>query len=149
MKMLQKVLLFIAVLVVFLVIFDAIFHNNPSKMDVVLGGKTFIMDIADTPALQEQGLSGRTQLADNAGMIFIFSTPDEYGFWMKDMNFPLDIIWLSPDKHVVFMEKSLTPQTYPTIYYPTSPASYVLEISAGEADALNLKIGDTVNFTKK
>ena len=147
--MLQKVLLFIAVLVVFLVIFDAIFHNNPSKMDVVLGGKTFIMDIADTPALQEQGLSGRTQLADNAGMIFIFSTPDEYGFWMKDMNFPLDIIWLSPDKHVVFMEKSLTPQTYPTIYYPTSPASYVLEISAGEADALNLKIGDTVNFTKK
>jgi uncharacterized membrane protein (UPF0127 family) len=147
--MLQKVLFFIAIVLVFLVVFDAFFHNKPTKMDVVLGGKTFIMDIADTPVLQTQGLSGRTALSNDAGMIFVFSTPGEYGFWMKDMNFPLDIVWISPDSHIIFMEKSLATSTYPQVYYPTSPAQYVLEISAGQADALNLKIGDAVNFIKK
>ncbi len=149
--MLKRALVLIAAVIVFVVIFDAIFHNayRPSnKTEVVLGGKTFAVDVADTPVLQERGLSGHAPLADNAGMLFVFGAPDKYGFWMKEMNFPLDIIWISSDYHIVFMEKNLAPRTYPTIYYPASPAQYVLEISAGQTDTLNIKIGDAVNFTK-
>ena len=138
----------IAVLVIFLVIFDAIFHNKPTVAQVTVDGKTYQMDIADTPAALEQGLSGHAPLAPDAGMIFIFSTPDNYGFWMKDMLFPLDIVWVGADLRVVHIEKNLSPQTYPTIYYPGAPAEYVLEISGGLADENNIKIGDLVKISK-
>lgn len=138
----------IAVLVIFLVIFDAIFHNRPTVAQVTVDGKTYQMDIADTPALQEQGLSGHAPLASDAGMIFIFSTPDNYGFWMKDMLFPLDIIWISSDFHIIHIEKNLSPETYPTVYYPNAPAEYVLEISGGLANENNIKIGDLVKISK-
>ena len=140
----------IAVLVIFLVIFDAVFHNKNTQvqMEVVLGGKTFLMETATTPAEQERGLSGHAPLSDNSGMLFIFDKPDNYGFWMKDMLFPLDIIWISSDFHIVHIEKNLSAQTYPTIYYPNAPAEYVLEISAGESDKNNIKIGDLVKILK-
>ena len=67
---------------------------------------------------------------------------------MKDMLFPLDIIWISSDFHIVHIEKNLSAQTYPTIYYPNAPAEYVLEISAGESDKNNIKIGDLVKISK-
>ena len=113
-----------------------------------MGSTTYTMDIADTPAEQEQGLSGRPPLAPDTGMIFIFDKPDNYGFWMKDMNFPLDIIWISSDLHIIHIEKNLTPQTYPTVYYPNVPTQYVLEISAGQTDQNNIKIGDLVKILK-
>lgn len=147
--MFKRVLIIITCLVIFLVIYDAVFHNKPTQMLVVLGGKTFVMDIADTPVVQEQGLSGRKSLPDDGGMIFVFAQPDNYGFWMKDMNFPLDIVWLSPDLKIVHVEKSLATSTYPTIFYPNALSSYVLEISAGQSDKLNIKIGDTVELHEK
>ena len=149
MKILQKVFLLLAILVIFSGTFYVIFHNKPSQMQVVLGGKTFVMEIADTPDLHAEGLSGHKPLADNEGMIFIFDTPGVYKFWMKDMLFPLDIIWLAPDKTVVGFEKSLSPQTYPQSFGPDALSQYVLEISNGQIDNLNIKIGDTVNFTEK
>jgi hypothetical protein len=140
----------LAVLVIFLVIFDAVFHNKntQAQMEVVLGGKTFLMEMASTPAQWQQGLSGHTPLSANSGMIFIFDKPDNYGFWMKDMNFPLDIIWIGEDFRVVHIEKNLAPDTYPAVYYPGTPSKYVLEIYAGESDKNNIKIGDLAQISK-
>ena len=139
----------IATLVIFLVIFDAVFHNKNTQAQtkVILGDKIFVMDIADTPAKQEQGLSGHAPLANNTGMLFIFDKPDNYGFWMKDMLFPLDIVWIGEDFRVVHIEKNLSPQTYPTAYYPGVPSKYVLEISAGETDKNDIKVGDLVKIS--
>jgi uncharacterized protein len=114
---------------------------------VTLGPKVFHVEVADTPALQERGLSGHAPLADNQGMIFIFDKPDNYGFWMKDMLFPLDIIWIGPDWRVTHIEKSLATSTYPQIFYPGAPSLYVLEISSGQSDMLGLKVGDAVRFS--
>ena len=141
----------IAVLVIFLVIFDAVFHNKntQAQMEVVLGGKTFLMEMATTPAEWEKGLSGHAPLADNTGMLFIFDKPDNYGFWMKDMLFPLDIVWIGEDFRVVHIEKSLSPETYPTVYYPDTLSKFVLEISAGESDKINIKVGDLIEISKK
>jgi len=109
---------------------------------VTLDNKTFSVEVADTEADQERGLSGHTPLSDNQGMLFVFSNPDNYGFWMKGMTFPLDIIWFDQNFRVVHIEKNLSPRTYPKIYYPGTNSVYVLEINAGQTDILKTKIGD-------
>ena len=76
----------------------------------------------------------------------MFEKPEKEGFWMKDMKFSIDIIWIDENMSVIHIEKSLSPDTYPKVYYPESPAKYVLEVSAGQADSLGLKIGDKIEF---
>lgn len=127
----------------------AVFRGDFIPNTVTLGGKQFSVGVAKTPSEREQGLSGRKSLPQDSGLLFIFDKPDKYGFWMKDMNFPIDIIWISEENKIVNLEKSLTPGTYPKVYYPNTSAKYVLEISAGQAEILNLKIGDNVEFLKK
>ncbi|MDB5194296.1 MAG: hypothetical protein JWN50_310 [Parcubacteria group bacterium] len=104
------------------------------------------VDISDTPALREQGLSGRNALAKDSGMLFVFQTPTQPGFWMKDMNFSLDIVWISSEKKIIGVEKSLSPDTYPKTFYPPGDILYVLELPAGYFDAHRFKIGDSVSI---
>jgi uncharacterized membrane protein (UPF0127 family) len=77
-------------------------------------------------------------------MLFVFASPDVYQFWMKDMNFPIDIIWLDANKKVVLIEHDVAPSTYPDSYGPETLTQYVIEIPAGEAKRAGLKVGDTV-----
>lgn len=91
------------------------------------------IEVADTPEKRTQGLSGRESIADNYGMLFIFSEPAYHGFWMKDMRVPIDIIWISSTGTIVHIEHELSPDTYPDVFTPPSPARYVLETRAGYA----------------
>ncbi len=119
------------------------------QSQVILGGKVFNVEVADTKMLLEKGLSGHAPLGQYEGMFFVFQDSNKHGFWMKDMLFSIDIIWIDENLKVVHIEKSVSPQTYPTVFFPTVPARFVLEISAGEAQRLSLDIGDTAQFTKK
>jgi uncharacterized membrane protein (UPF0127 family) len=114
----------------------------PSLRTIQLGGKTLRVSIADTEAKREQGLSGRAGLASDEGMFFVFSTDDKYGFWMKDMRFPIDIVWLASDGSVVYIVRNAAPESYPTSFVPNTPARYVVELPAGWANANHLAIGD-------
>ena len=116
---------------------------------VILGGKTFNVEVVDTKEFLEKGLSRRKSLSESNGMLFDFQKSDNYGFWMKDMSFSIDIVWFDSDLKIVHMEKSISPKTYPKIFYPNSPSAYVLEISAGQSDSLGLKIGDSAKLIKK
>ena len=58
-------------------------------------GKTLQVDLALTDEEKARGLSGRESLDEDEGMLFVFDVPGNYGFWMKDMNFAIDIIWLN------------------------------------------------------
>ncbi|HVS79909.1 MAG TPA: DUF192 domain-containing protein, partial [Candidatus Paceibacterota bacterium] len=87
-------------------------------------------------------LSDRASLAADAGLLFIFPQPDYIGIWMKDMNFPIDVIWLDSTMKVIYIVPNMTPESYPKVYTPTSPAAYVLEVNAGVAARENIKIGD-------
>ncbi len=116
------------------------------KKEVMLGDFSFTLEIADTPLLQERGLSYRAGLAPNTGMLFAFDTPRVLKFWMKDMNFPIDIIWLDQNKKVVHIEHSLSPSTYPDSFGPETPTQYVIEIPAGGAKRAGVVVGNGVSF---
>lgn len=116
------------------------------KKEVVLGSTLYTLEVADTDFLRERGLSYRTSLAPQTGMLFVFDVPQTLRFWMKDMNFPIDIIWLDQNKKVVHIEHSLSPSTYPDSFGPETPTQYVIEIPAGEAKGTGLSKGDGVSF---
>lgn len=118
-------------------------NNSPvSKAVINIGGRPVYVDIADTPALREQGLSGRKILKDNEGMLFVFDTPTKPGFWMKEMNFPIDIIWINEESLVADVSENLLPSSYPQIFSPRTEIKYVLEVPAGFVKKNNVKIGD-------
>lgn len=100
------------------------------------------VEIAKTIEDKQLGLSGRSSLPENHGMIFTFEQPGFYPFWMKEVNFPLDIIWLNKDFEVVTIRKNLSPDTYPETFAPTAHSVYVLEANAGFADKYEVKLGD-------
>ncbi len=104
------------------------------------------VDIADTSALREQGLSGRSELKENEGMLFVFPEDGVYTFWMKDMSFSIDMIWISKSGTVVHVENAATPRSYPETFGPDVPARYVLEVSAGFSEAHGVSVGDVVGL---
>ena len=113
---------------------------------VHIGTATIRVAVVDTPAAREQGLGGVTGLLPNEGMLFVFQKDSRYAFWMKDMTFSIDMVWIGSDKRIVYIAKNVSPDTYPKPFVPTSPARYVLELPAGFADSHNLKIGESVSF---
>jgi uncharacterized protein len=126
--------------------------STPAPTTVTIGDISFAVELAVTPQQQAQGLSGRPSLAPGTGMLFIFESEGQHSFWMKDMRFPLDIVWISAEHAVVDITKDVSPpdpgQTtsdLPT-YVPAEPAQYVLEINAGEAESADIHIGDMVEF---
>lgn len=102
--------------------------------------------IADTDTLREQGLSDRATLPQGVGMLFIFDTPGKYGFWMKDMNFPIDLIWIDSDKKIVGVTENALPSSYPYMFMPPKNILYVLEMNTGSIENFGLKTGTSVKF---
>ena len=116
-----------------------------SEMDIergVLGETTITLDVADTDIKRIQGLSGVSSMPKKHGMLFIFDKPDYHGIWMKDMNFSLDILWLNEYSEVVYIEKKVSPKTFPNVFKPNSPAKYVIELNSGFVNENHIKIGD-------
>lgn len=113
---------------------------------VKIAGQDIKVDLALNEKTQRQGLSGRKELKENEGMLFVFDKSGKYPFWMKDMNFPLDIIWLSEDLEVVYIKKRALPESFPENFIPEKNAKYVLEVVSGFSEKNNLKAGDRAEF---
>ncbi len=107
------------------------------------------VEVANTMASREQGLSGREKMKDSEGFLYVFDKPGRYGFWMKDMTFPLDIIWINESGLVVDIERDVTPESYlkKKTFINQSEATYVLEINAGMAQKFGLYLGSKVKIT--
>ena len=113
-----------------------------TEKTLTIGSTTIQVELADTVALRTRGLSGRGELPVGYGMLFVFPEPGQYGFWMKDMQFSLDLIFLNEDRQVVSIYPDLTPESYPASYGSNVLAQYVLEIPAGQVDKWEIKVGD-------
>jgi uncharacterized protein len=120
------------------------------KSKVTIDNHTFSVEVATTAAQLQQGLSGRASLPKDQGMLFIFKTPARYPFWMKDMKFPLDMLFINNNKIVTIFQNVPVPQQGKTnlpIYAPTAPADQVLEINSGLVKQYSFKKGDAVKVT--
>ena len=145
------------VVLILLVIFGGILFYQYTKTasykdKVTVNNKTFMIQVVSKPADMEKGLSGRTSMNEDQGMLFAFGNKGDHPFWMKDMKFPLDIIFLDDTKIVTIVENNPIP-TSPTASLPlirsTQPANKVLEINSGIAKKYNLKVGQSVQYTIK
>jgi len=144
------VLLLVSVVVALGYYFFDGWNSAPRVARVTIGAITFRVEIASTTLEKSRGLSGRDGLAEGSGMFFIFDAPSDYGFWMKDMKFPIDIIWIKGDMVVGFSENAAPEPGKPIwelkIYRPPEPVDRVLEVNAGTAVKYGIKAGSAVVF---
>jgi len=132
---------------------DVVSVSSPSQdfetsyADVIrIAGRSVKVSIADTPASRERGLGGRAGLGPDEGMLFVFPEDGRHAFWMKDMRFSIDIVWLSADGYVIAIAPSVSPKTYPHSFAPQTPARYVVELPAGFSERYDLRAGDKIQI---
>lgn len=102
------------------------------------------VSVADDPALRTKGLSGVESLRANEGKLFVFDTSSKHGIWMKDMRFPIDILWIDENLRIIHIAERIDPSTYPTIFAPEQDARFVLETNAFFVDSFRISVGDSV-----
>jgi len=124
------------------------------RAHVSVGDANFYVRIADTHALRAQGLSGAAPLADGEGMLFLFEKPGIYGFWMKGMTFPIDIVWIRSGKVIGYEERLAVPflgarDEELRTHYPPGEIDAALEISAGAARRGGIQSGQGVTIRKQ
>jgi hypothetical protein len=111
-------------------------------------GARYEIEIAATPEFRAQGLMFRESLEAGHGMLFLFPRPSVESFWMKNCNFPIDIIWMDEGRHVTFISANTPPcaaEPCPT-YGPKTAALSVLEVPAGAAAKEKISVGALLKF---
>ncbi len=116
--------------------------------DVVINGQTIRAEVVSTEAARERGLGGRSSIDADKGMLFVFDSQGLHGFWMKDMQFPIDIVWMNSGK-IVSIEENVDPQIGARTselknYFPETFDDSVLELQAGRVKTLGARVGDSV-----
>lgn len=114
-----------------------------------IGRISMLGSIADTDAERARGLSDTKEIPVGVAKVFIFNTSEKWSFWMKDMNYPIDIFWLDENGLVVHIVESASPDTYPaTSFTPPVPARYVIETKAGFAEENSIRVGEVAGMTQ-
>ena len=111
-------------------------------------GRAFNAEVAANAAEFQKGLGGRPCIKSNQALVFAFTKPGQYPFWMKDMKFPLDFVWVGQDDKVAATLVDVKPSTYPKQFANSAnhPAKYVIELPADSVKQLNIVLGTIVNF---
>lgn len=164
MKKYYKILI-VALLISIIAIFLFLFGHKPvlapenfndyKTEEIKIGDKIINVEIADTVEKRSKGLSGRKSMPENQGMLFVFPAPDYYSFWMKNMNFGLDFIWIKGNE-IMEITKNVKPEDYqsastqrgepPKSLVPKNKIDKVLEVNAGMAEKMGIQEGDKVEF---
>ncbi len=119
--------------------------NTNSERKLQIGYTTITVETADSPVEQAKGLSGRESLGENRGMYFVLEKRGLISFWMKEMKFSIDIIWVDRDTIIGFVENAPLPseEGIPTFKSP-SPVTHVLEVNAGFVQQHDLEVGQEI-----
>lgn len=132
--------------------------TESEKKFLRVGNTKITIEEAITPEEQAKGLSGRSRLEENQGMLFVMADKRIPSFWMKGMLISLDFLWILDNTVVDITEDVPAPrslgevgppseinQVLPT-YSPKQPVNYVLEVNAGFIKKHGITIGDTVKY---
>lgn len=111
-------------------------------------GFSVTAELAKTEEERALGLMFREKINEDQGMLFIFDHEGIYSFWMKNMKFSIDILWLDKEKRIIHIEENVPacPKEPCPTYSPQSPAAYVLELKAGSVAKHQLKLLDKLEF---
>lgn len=121
-------------------------NTDLEVIDVIINGNVIKAELARTETEKARGLMFREELDSDAGMLFVYQTEDERGFWMKDTYVSLDIIFINKERQVVSISSNTKPNQTDEIYYSDGKAMYVLELNAGKAEELEIKTGNAITF---
>ncbi len=129
------------------------YFNSPkleeyTKVPVTIGGNAFSAVLADTDSKRILGLSGWQSMSSNQVMLFVFDYPDKWGIWMKDMLFPIDIMWFDENLNMVHFVENVSPETFPEVFEPKSNSLYIVEAKAGFIEKNSLSIGSRIVIFK-
>lgn len=116
---------------------------------VELKGQRFTVEVADDDAERNRGLMFRDQLPDGHGMLFVHDAQRPLAYWMKNTRIPLDIFYFDAQRKLVSVSRGVPPCSLGDRCppYPSDgPALYVLELNAGQANALQVSPGDEIRF---
>ena len=126
-------------------------HNGTDylRARISIKGVELSAEIPTTQELMGKGLAVKNELKENESMLFVFDKPEKHSFWMKDMKFPIDIIWIHSDGKIVHIEENLEPCPLVIIcpsYTPNADSQYVLETVAGFTQRHNISLGTNIDF---
>ena len=116
----------------------------PNTVPLRIGSTTVLASVADTIASRITGLSNTPFLPDNVVKLFVFGVEGKHPIWMKDMNYAIDILWVTKDGKIVHTEENVSPDTYPKDFSSPVLAWYVIEANTGFVAANTIKLGDEV-----
>lgn len=119
----------------------------PQGEPFVIAGNSIRVTLATTSQERAQGLSGTAPLSPDTGMLFVFPREGTYSFWMKDMQYSLDILWIDGSGAVVYSRESVSPDTYPAAFSSQDPARFVLELPAGYAQEHGVGVGAQLEWS--
>lgn len=122
-------------------------RNNSFDVQVLINGTNINVETVKKAQEIQIGLTKYKNIKENQGMLFVFDPPSKPAFWMKDVSFPIDIIWIKEGK-VVGLEENLAPcktNSCPT-YSCELEIDYVLEVNAGIVEKKNIKIGNSFSY---
>jgi uncharacterized protein len=143
-----RLLLGIVVVIFITAIFMTLIYNIKTPR-AIINGQAFKIQVVTEDKDKQIGLSNKNHLSSSQGMLFIFAKPDFYSFWMKDMKFPIDIIYINNNKVTTIIKNAPIPSSTNnnlTIYKPTSVSDKVLEINAGLSDKYNIQEGTSIKI---
>ena len=141
------IIFFLSILIILLVAFLMFIYLLPKTPIAEINGHIFSLYLAKTSEEQSVGLAKYNKINQNQGMLFLFQRADNYSFWMKDMQFPIDIIFIENNKVVdVFQNVPVSPNDNLPVYTTKTKANKVLEINSGLAKKYNIKIGTEVRL---
>lgn len=132
---------------------NANLENKEQIKVVTINNKEIEVQVADTETERNKGLGGKDNLRENEGMLFVFEAENiTPSFWMKDMKFPIDIIWIDDGKVVQVNEnleapEANTPDTALKIYTPNQPIDTVLEVNTGFVKENSISLGDAIDMS--
>jgi hypothetical protein len=143
-------LIVISTFIVFTLIADFLFIQKKAEYadykNIKVGSENLRLEVADTAAKREKGLSGRQSIGSNKGMLFDFKQSGDWGIWMKDMNFNIDIAWLVKEGKIVHILANVSPASYPEIFRSEKESWYVIEVPASTFGRLNVKEGSSISI---
>ncbi len=127
----------------------SICETNPTleTKELVIDKVTLTAEVAASQSEKYKGLSGRTCIDEDRAMLFDYDSPGNYCFVMRDMNFPIDMVWLDEGRKVITIKDNAIPENYPAeSYCPDGQAKYIVEVAAGLANKLGWSAGKQFEF---